>query len=116
AFGDAAFHGSLPELQVDKPVAAMTPTPSGAGYWIVTTDGNIYSFGDAEFFGSPALSGLCEVPKAVRIVASGSGNGYWVQSADGTTWAFGDARHYGDTTRLGLRLNAPMIDLAVLPA
>jgi len=116
AFGDAAYHGSLPELKVDKTVAGMTPTPTGAGYWIVTTDGNVYSFGDADFHGSPALSGLCEVPPAVRIVASSSGNGYWVQSVDGTTWAYGDARHYGDVTKLGLRLNAPMIDLAVLPA
>jgi hypothetical protein len=115
-FGDATLLGSLPELKVDKKVAGMASTPTGLGYWIVTTDGNVYSFGDAAFHGAPALSGLCQVPAAVRIVSSTSGKGYWVQSADGTTWAFGDARHYGDVTKLGLKLNTPMIDLAILPA
>ena len=52
----------------------------------------------------------------MRIVSSTSGKGYWVQSNDGTTWAFGNARHYGDVTKMGLKLNAPMIDLAVLPS
>ena len=30
----------------------MAMTPSGAGYWMVGTDGAIFAFGDAHFFGS----------------------------------------------------------------
>ncbi len=30
----------------------MAPTPTGAGYWLVATDGGIFSFGDAQFYGS----------------------------------------------------------------
>ena len=30
----------------------MASTPDGKGYWLVATDGGIFSFGDAAFFGS----------------------------------------------------------------
>ncbi len=30
----------------------MAATPSGAGYWLVASDGGVFSFGDAQFFGS----------------------------------------------------------------
>jgi hypothetical protein len=30
----------------------MAATPSGGGYWLVASDGGIFSFGDARFFGS----------------------------------------------------------------
>ena len=30
----------------------MTTTPLGKGYWMVASDGGIFSFGDARFFGS----------------------------------------------------------------
>jgi hypothetical protein len=30
----------------------MASTPSGNGYWLVATDGGIFSFGDAAFHGS----------------------------------------------------------------
>ena len=30
----------------------MAPTPSGRGYWLVASDGGIFGFGDAGFFGS----------------------------------------------------------------
>ncbi|MBF6558541.1 MAG: hypothetical protein IVW52_20830 [Acidimicrobiales bacterium] len=36
----------------------MTPTPDGRGYWMVASDGGIFSFGDAGFFGSTGSSNL----------------------------------------------------------
>ena len=30
----------------------MTPSASGQGYWLVASDGGIFSFGDAGFYGS----------------------------------------------------------------
>jgi hypothetical protein len=30
----------------------MAPSKLGKGYWLVATDGGIFSFGDAQFFGS----------------------------------------------------------------
>jgi hypothetical protein len=30
----------------------MATTPDGKGYWLVASDGGIFTFGDAAFFGS----------------------------------------------------------------
>jgi hypothetical protein len=30
----------------------MAATPDGGGYWLVASDGGIFTFGDAGFFGS----------------------------------------------------------------
>lgn len=36
-------------VQVIAPIVAFHPTPSGQGYWVVTADGGIFSFGDAGY-------------------------------------------------------------------
>ena len=28
------------------------PTPDGGGYWLVASDGGVFTFGDASFYGS----------------------------------------------------------------
>jgi hypothetical protein len=30
----------------------MAPTSDGQGYWLVASDGGIFSYGDAQFYGS----------------------------------------------------------------
>ena len=35
----------------EAPVAGMAATPDGRGYWFVGSDGNVFSFGDAHFYG-----------------------------------------------------------------
>ena len=37
---------------LNKPIVGMAPTPDGKGYWLVASDGGIFTFGDAGFFGS----------------------------------------------------------------
>jgi hypothetical protein len=39
-------------LTLNKPVVGMAATPDGGGYWLVASDGGIFSFGDATFYGS----------------------------------------------------------------
>ncbi|HEY7916735.1 MAG TPA: hypothetical protein VIC86_07090, partial [Acidimicrobiales bacterium] len=34
------------------PVMGMDQTASGKGYWLVAADGGIFTFGDAQFYGS----------------------------------------------------------------
>jgi hypothetical protein len=36
----------------------MAPTSTGSGYWFVASDGGIFTFGDAGFFGSTGGSKL----------------------------------------------------------
>jgi hypothetical protein len=39
-------------VPLNKPIVGMTTTPFGKGYWMVASDGGIFAFGDARFFGS----------------------------------------------------------------
>ena len=48
----------------------MAATPSGAGYWLVASDGGIFSFGDAAFLGSTGdirlnqpIAGIAPAPR-----------------------------------------------------
>ena len=51
AFGAAADHGE-PEGPLLQPVVGIEATPTGGGYWLVASDGGVFCFGDARFFGS----------------------------------------------------------------
>ncbi len=41
-----------PGILLPRGVRASAATPSGAGYWLVATDGGIFAFGNAPFYGS----------------------------------------------------------------
>ena len=67
----------------------MAATPSGHGYWLVASDGGIFSFGDASFFGS--TGGLQLNAPIVGMAATPSGHGYWLVASDGGVFSYGDA-------------------------
>jgi hypothetical protein len=37
---------------LNKPIIGMAPALTGDGYWLVATDGGIFTFGTAGFLGS----------------------------------------------------------------
>ena len=37
-----------------QPIVGMAATPDGRGYWLVAADGGVFTFGDAQFYGSGA--------------------------------------------------------------
>ena len=43
-------------MRLNQPVVGMAATPDGGGYWLVAADGGIFSYGDAQFFGSTGLA------------------------------------------------------------
>ena len=43
---------SATSASLNKPVVGMAATPDGKGYWEVASDGGIFSYGDAAFFGA----------------------------------------------------------------
>ena len=53
---------------VDIDIVGMASTPDGAGYWLVASDGGIFTFGDAPFLGSTGGVALNK-----PIVAMGAG-------------------------------------------
>ncbi|MGH3471707.1 MAG: hypothetical protein ACRDPG_06645, partial [Nocardioidaceae bacterium] len=82
--------------------------PSGHGYWLVGSDGGIFSFGDASYYGS--MGGAHLNAPVVGIAATLGGHGYWLVGSDGGVFSFGDAGYYGSMG--GTRLNAPVVGLA----
>ena len=96
-------------MTLNKPIVGMAATPTGHGYWLVASDGGIFSFGDAKFFGS---TGAIKLNKPiVGMAATPTGNGYWLVASDGGIFSFGDAKFFGSTG--AIRLNQPIVGMAV---
>src|SRR5437867_8101300 len=52
----------------------------GRGYWLVASDGGIFTFGDAGFFGS---TGSIHLNKPiVGMAATPDGRGYWIERSE----------------------------------
>jgi hypothetical protein len=107
AFGNDLFHGSTGNLHLNQPIVdmAFSNNPTGgpssvpsdmAGYWLVASDGGIFSFGTAMFFGSTGTLHLNR--PIVGMAATPHGQGYWLMGSDGGVFAFGDAAFHGSAT------------------
>ena len=83
----------------------MAATPDGKGYWLVASDGGIFTFGDATYFGSTGAIHLNE--PIVGMAATPDGRGYWLVASDGGIFTFGDAPFLGSTG--GVPLNKPIV-------
>ena len=68
------------------------PDASGNGYWLVTQTGNVYSFGDAAYYGAPGNTGS----PVTSAVSTPNGGGYWILTANGAVYGYGNARYYGN--------------------
>ncbi len=90
---------------------AVAATPDGGGYWIATTTGAVFSFGDARFFGSTGAMTLNQ--PIVGMAATPGGGGYWLVAADGGIFSFGDAAFFGSTG--AMTLNRPIVGMAATP-
>ena len=64
----------------------MAASPSGRGYWLVASDGGIFSFGDAHFYGS--LGALRLNRPIVGMGVAPSAPGYWLVAQDGGIFTF----------------------------
>jgi hypothetical protein len=81
------------------------------GYWLAASDGGIFSFGHAGFYGS--TGGLPLNRPIVGMAATPDGGGYWLVASDGGIFSFGDAGFYGSTGALAL--NRPIVGMATTP-
>ena len=83
----------------------------GHGYWIVTADGQVRTYGAARSYGD--LRGHAISSPIVAAARTSDGRGYWLAGADGAVYAFGDARYRGGLK--GRRLNSPIVGMAASP-
>jgi len=116
-----AYSGSPGDFAVTGgPSTSSTPPPPDPahGYWLVGSDGGIFTFGSASFYGS--TGSLTLQRPVVGITPTEDRAGYWLVASDGGTFAFGDAGFYGSIPGLGLHpagsglphsLNAPIVGM-----
>jgi Tol biopolymer transport system component len=78
------------------------------GYWLVASDGGVFTFGSACFAGSAGATNL--VRPIVGMAATPTGRGYWLVASDGGIFSFGDATFYGSTG--ALKLAKPIVGMA----
>ncbi len=102
------YHGSLGVFASTHPIVGIVTTPTGHGYWLVASDGGVFTFGDAKFYGSTGGRAL-DAP-IVGIAATPSGHGYWLAGVDGGVFTFGDAKFYGSAR--GAASSVPILGIA----
>ncbi len=99
-------------------IGDVVSTSEQNGYWLVGTDGGVFSFGSAQFYGS--VANLQLQSPVIGIAPTADRGGYWLVASDGGVFAFGDAGFYGSIPGLGLspvdspilpRLNAPIVGI-----
>jgi len=90
----------------------LNDDPKGEGYWLVASDGGIFSYADCRFFGS--TGGIHLNQPIVGMTPTPSGLGYWMVARDGGIFAYGDATFHGSTG--DIRLNQPIVGMAAAPS
>ena len=130
-FTVTASNGTLPDaispmLTIDVTAGGAPsppptpPAPTGNhGYWLVGSDGGIFSFGSAQFYGSTGSLNLQR--PVVGVTPTGDRGGYWLVASDGGIFSFGNAGYFGSIPGLGIapagtpgaanRLNAPVVGM-----
>jgi len=83
----------------------LVRTPSGQGYYIVSSDGGVYCYGDANFFGS--MGGKALSAPVVDIAVRPKNDGYMLVGRDGAVYCFGAAPYLGNLK--GVKLAAPIV-------
>ncbi|HWE71468.1 MAG TPA: SpoIID/LytB domain-containing protein [Acidimicrobiales bacterium] len=96
---------------LNKPIVGMAATPNGQGYWLVASDGGIFSYGNASYVGSTGAIALNR--PIVGMAATPDGRGYWLVASDGGIFSFGDASFFGSTG--AIHLNKPVVGMAATP-
>jgi cellulose synthase/poly-beta-1,6-N-acetylglucosamine synthase-like glycosyltransferase len=89
-FGDLQHRPAAQPIVVSN-IVQVRPTMDGFGYWLVASNGSVYSFGDAQYFGSLPGLGL-HISDIVGLIPFSSGDGYELVSAVRQVWKFGHGK------------------------
>ena len=87
---------------------AITAPSAGEGYWVASSGGQVFAYGDAPFYGSVGATVLNK--PVVAMAATPDDGGYWLVASDGGIFNYGDANFYGSTG--GITLNKPVVGIA----
>jgi hypothetical protein len=121
AFGNAALYpsssgpvsgqlpwGSLQGVEFPGSVVGIVSTPDGRGYYLVASDGSVYSFGDAKYLGSEGNRALGH--PVVGMAYDADTSGYWLVDSAGGVYSF-HAPFFGSA-----RSPHPVVGIALSPS
>ncbi len=74
-------------------VPVFTVAAPGSAYWLASSDGGVFSFGQAPFEGS--AGGITLSQPIVGEAAAPDGGGYWLAAKDGGIFTYGSATYWG---------------------
>ena len=106
--------GSASAVSLNNPVVGMAVTSTNwdnSGYWLVASDGGMFSYGDAAVLRVGRRRSAEQTHGGVA--ATPDGGGYWLVASDGGVFSYGDAQFYGSAG--GVRLNKPVVGMAATP-
>ncbi len=104
-FGDAVHHGDARELPLNGGIRAMAANADGSGYYLMGSDGGIFSYGE----NVPFLGSMGGRPLNGEILdMAAAGGGYWLVGSDGGIFSYG-VPFLGSMG--GRTLNAPVASL-----
>jgi hypothetical protein len=102
----------------DTPTTSTSSSNGAHGYWLVGSDGGIFTFGSAQFLGSTGAMALQR--PVVGITPTADNAGYWLVGSDGGVFTFGDAGFHNSIPGIGIapagsagprKLNAPIVGM-----
>ena len=93
---------------LNRPLVAAQASHSRGGYWLVASDGGVFSYGNTHFYGSTGNITLNK--PIVGLAQTPDERGYWMVATDGGIFSFGDAAFYGSTG--AIHLNRPIVAMA----
>ena len=89
-----------------------TPSNDEHGYWVLGTDGGVFTYGAAPYYGS--TGGMRLNTPALQMAARPQGDGYWFVAGDGGIFSFGAAQFFGSMG--ATPLNQPIVGMASTPS
>jgi hypothetical protein len=105
--------GDAGELSLSKPIVGISSTEDGQGYWMAASDGGVFNYGDAGFYGSLGSVRLNQPIVGIAGNNASIGRGYWMVASDGGVFTFGDAVFHG--SHGGSHLNQPVVGMVATP-
>ena len=100
-----------PTGPLNRPLVSVVVDHAGTGYWLVASDGGVFAYGSAGFFGSTGSIVLNQ--PIIALAQTPDDRGYWLVAADGGVFSFGDAAFYGSTG--SIVLNQPIVGATSTP-
>ena len=89
AFGSAAKRPAI--RHISGAVIGIVSAPDG--YWLYTSNGNVYGSTHTRWYGSPAHSGVKRAT-FTGMIATPDKRGYWLVTSTGAVYGYGDATSY----------------------